>query len=594
MKTHFYRTMVISIIFVMSFSMQVSAESVNTYEGLVDDNVVENLNEDNIVLSKEVLNATLQEAQAIDSELETEELLSAIEAAQEVNAREDATQEEILTVEANLRQAIDNALAPENEANITKESLYTLYEEALIILEEMDDESASANLESALNSAINIYNQVDVGQNQINDAYGYLVQEMENAQTPTNGDEVEQEVEVIDELITIVTKGEYDRTEAMKMVDRIRSIHTNLYQELINHGIVIKLVNFPITELEEFAYLKGEVPRGWEGTGQTWDDVPGAGGQTSVARIGYSEMGNGHGSHNLELHEIAHPIDGIVLNDISESEEFLAIHAEEQANFLNNNYFEYPSEYFADAFAFYFLNDESRNLLKVRAPKTYEFIKNLGSPEDIAKDNLKETIRTANAINSELITAELSAALEHALAISNNPDATVEKIEEADVTLLVAIKNATQIPESAVNKNQLNEKINEADAIDDELKSTELINSLEHAITVSTNPDATQKEVNKALELLKAAIANITVPIAVGDPVEEEIEKTTNGANEKTKAEEIEEMDEVIVSSTQAGIGPGNILPNTATNIYNYLLIGMLFMLLGGITIVSRPLFVKE
>ncbi|WP_420535002.1 anthrax toxin lethal factor-related metalloendopeptidase, partial [Bacillus mycoides] len=47
----------------------------------------------------------------------------------------------------------------------------------------------------------------------------------------------------------------------------------------------------------------------------TWDDVPGVGsdigGKPVMARIGFSERGKGHGSINLELHEIAHAIDRV-------------------------------------------------------------------------------------------------------------------------------------------------------------------------------------------------------------------------------------------------------------------------------------------
>ena len=49
----------------------------------------------------------------------------------------------------------------------------------------------------------------------------------------------------------------------------------------------------------------------------TWDDVPGMGGSHTVfVKIGASDKGNGHGSVNLELHELAHSVDHIVYGDL--------------------------------------------------------------------------------------------------------------------------------------------------------------------------------------------------------------------------------------------------------------------------------------
>src|SRR5699024_7062456 len=74
-------------------------------------------------------------------------------------------------------------------------------------------------------------------------------------------------------------------------------------------GVSIILMDMPLTELPEFDYLSGKVPRGWEKTNSTWDEVPGAGGHTTAARIGYSDPGNGHSTINLELHEYGHAVD---------------------------------------------------------------------------------------------------------------------------------------------------------------------------------------------------------------------------------------------------------------------------------------------
>ncbi|CEG28569.1 anthrax toxin lethal factor-related metalloendopeptidase [Bacillus sp. B-jedd] len=187
----------------------------------------------------------------------------------------------------------------------------------------------------------------------------------------------EQVNNVLDRLVTVQTVGDYDDQAARDMVYRVWNIHPNILVALDKAGVEVKFINFPLTDLPEYAYLKGVVPRGWEHTGYTWDDVPGAGGKTVVARIGYSDSGNMHSSLNLELHETAHAIDYYVFGNISYSEDFKRIHSEERLGFSDNPYYSYPEEYFAETFAYYHRGEESREHLKAVAPKTYEFMDKL-------------------------------------------------------------------------------------------------------------------------------------------------------------------------------------------------------------------------
>ncbi len=184
--------------------------------------------------------------------------------------------------------------------------------------------------------------------------------------------------QVMDKLIVFQEEA-YDRVEADNMISRLEKIPHSMLQELLDKDIKIILSNTNITEVEEYEHLKGVTPRGWEGTGKTWDDVPGAGGKAVVARIGYSEPSEAHGAINLELHETAHAIDEYVLNDISSSEEFKKLWKQEVSNvFGDNPYFvDYPEEYFAETFAMYYLNEKEREALRDKAPLTYEFISNL-------------------------------------------------------------------------------------------------------------------------------------------------------------------------------------------------------------------------
>lgn len=175
-------------------------------------------------------------------------------------------------------------------------------------------------------------------------------------------------------------KGYESNADVKAIMKRLSSIPITTLQKLKQSGVTIKLVDQPITSVPEYTYLKGEVPRGWEGTNKTWDDVPGIGGTAVVVvRIGYSEYGKGHGSMNLELHETAHTIDSFVYQELSSTSSFRKIwNKETVALFGDNEYYtNYVEEYFAETFAMYYYSSATREILKNKAPQTYTFFQNL-------------------------------------------------------------------------------------------------------------------------------------------------------------------------------------------------------------------------
>ena len=172
----------------------------------------------------------------------------------------------------------------------------------------------------------------------------------------------------------------YDNLAVNQIKERLKALPESMLVDLISNHIHINLVNGPITDTKEYSHLKGSIPRGWENTNKTWDDVPGVGGsKTVVVRIGYSEKGMGHGSINLELHELAHSIDGILKQQISSSPAFYSIwNSEKRKLFPGEQYFHnYNEEYFAEVFAMFYRDKESRDRLKKSAPLTYRFIENI-------------------------------------------------------------------------------------------------------------------------------------------------------------------------------------------------------------------------
>ncbi|NHC39209.1 toxin [Bacillus sp. MM2020_1] len=180
------------------------------------------------------------------------------------------------------------------------------------------------------------------------------------------------------EQIIVLPQQLFDEQEAAAMISRINSLPYSLLEKINNQGINLKLFTGKLTDNPTARQYAGQVPRGYNST-VTWDDVPGIGGSKVVlVKIGASDKGEGHGSINLELHEMAHSIDRYVYDEISGSKKFLSVWEKEHEQlFPGNSYFLYPEEYFAESFAMYYLNNDTNELLRKKAPETFDLIKQL-------------------------------------------------------------------------------------------------------------------------------------------------------------------------------------------------------------------------
>lgn len=183
---------------------------------------------------------------------------------------------------------------------------------------------------------------------------------------------------VVNQLVVLPT-GNYNSKEAKAMMGRLERIPASVLKALNDKGVKIILTNDAITNVPELSYLKGKTPRGWEGTGLTWDDVPGVSEKNVVVRIGYSKKGEGHNSFNLEIHETMHAVDRFVFGNASQSQEFKNIFNQEAAaEYGNDGYFSaYSEEYFAEAASMYVYNETMRSELKANAPLTYQYLDKL-------------------------------------------------------------------------------------------------------------------------------------------------------------------------------------------------------------------------
>ncbi|MFJ5757664.1 toxin [Neobacillus sp. NPDC093182] len=185
-------------------------------------------------------------------------------------------------------------------------------------------------------------------------------------------------LEQLNEMI-LLPKSLFNEKAAASIITRISNLPEALLEKINDQDITLKLFTGKLTDNQTARYLTGQIPRGYNSQ-TTWDEVPGIGGsQVVLVKIGHSEKGKGHGSVNLELHEMAHSIDKLVFQNVSKNNEFQLIWEEERGIlFPGNSYFIlHAEEYFAETFAMYYLNEETKVQLKKLAPQTYDFIQTL-------------------------------------------------------------------------------------------------------------------------------------------------------------------------------------------------------------------------
>ena len=185
-------------------------------------------------------------------------------------------------------------------------------------------------------------------------------------------------IDLLGEII-LLPEESFDHHEVAAILSRFDALPESILRKVIEERIYVSLFNGKLTDNPSARNLSGITPRGYN-LGKTWDEVPGVGGSKMVlVKIGSSDRGSGHGSVNLELHELAHSLDRHVYKLIREDPEFLGIwKIESKLLFPGRDYFlNFPEEYFAETFAMYYLGGEYQQLLREIAPQTYGYIHKL-------------------------------------------------------------------------------------------------------------------------------------------------------------------------------------------------------------------------
>ncbi len=375
--------------------------------------------------------------------------------------------------------------------------------------------------------------------------------------------------------------GVYDANEAQAMINRLNRVDERILYHTSLAGVKVILTDMPLTELPEFQYLSGVTPNGWEGTGSTWDDVPGAGGYTTAARIGYSNPGNGHSTINLELHEYGHAVDDFAAGTtLSESQEFLNIMSQEKNSLFHDHevpsYFDAPGEYFAEAFGMYYLGGNANAKLANRAPQTYQFIHTLhnrlisiqgatGNTTQFAWDANSNAAYYEIYRNNQLIdTTTKSSYKDTGLETSTSYNYYIRAMGANDNPLYTSYyRTATtgnQADAPEVDRTGLEQMVAEAKKVPLEKRSPALQTALENAEELLQTENVEQSQLDETEQSLKSSISDNEDVQVSKDSNEESSSTDENGETsdskdtEKTDEEESSEKpeDEATEESTSA------------------------------------------
>lgn len=326
--------------------------------------------------------------------------------------------------------------------------------------------------------------------------------------------------EIVDIRLSEETPENVENTN--DILERLNKIDGRILENVQTSGVTLILSDLPMTEFDEFSYLKGVIPRGHT---DPWDDIPGLGGFESYVRVGASEPGieNNHGDVNLELHEFGHIVDSFLVDGttISQKDEFQQIHAEEhETMFPNQPYFKYVEEYFAEAFAYYYLNDSTKVVLEARAPKTAAFIKSIHNKistiTDIMSDGFTLYWDDFDAdhynviVNDEVVktTTNLSAVIE-GLDPSTMYEVKVESVDEDDEVIATTYSETIYTAvQQDIDTKSLRTLLVEVGKIGDgnmteELKASE--ENATHLLKQESNDNVTQSDIDEATNELSEA-----------------------------------------------------------------------------------------
>lgn len=362
----------------------------------------------------------------------------------------------------------------------------------------------------------------------------------------------------LDSMVEIRDNDEsYDSAEAQAMIDRLSRVDNRILTHTNSAGVKIILMDMPLTDLSEFEYLSGQVPRGWENTKQTWDEVPGAGGHTVAARIGHSDPGQGHSTTNLELHEYGHAVDSYAAGfTVGESQEFRQIMNSEKGKLFGDHqvseYFDEPGEYFAEVFAMYYMGGDARNKLANRAPETYDFISHFhnrlvtigevtGNTAKMSWDEMDGAVKYEIYRNDKKIDETTKTSFkDEDLETATSYNYYIKPVDASGNTLLTSYfrSTTTQAESDApeVDTSELESVVEEAEAVSEADRTPGLQSALKNAKAVAADDEATQQQADEAETALASALEENEAELEAAEEESSE-EATSEGSTEEKTSE---------------------------------------------------------
>lgn len=165
--------------------------------------------------------------------------------------------------------------------------------------------------------------------------------------------------------------------EKARHLNELNLLPADLLDVYRNRHVPIYLTGGTVTNFSQFSYLRGTVPRGWEGSGYTWDSVPGAGTEQGIF-LGDSAKPNNAAS--LSIHEGTHSIDrALEFSDTSATLKNLyrdeltrpVQSADLNATYRRSNI----EEFLAVAVEEFYCNAKTRSHLLQRYPSMHDYVK---------------------------------------------------------------------------------------------------------------------------------------------------------------------------------------------------------------------------
>jgi hypothetical protein len=173
------------------------------------------------------------------------------------------------------------------------------------------------------------------------------------------------------------TPEKISQSEKIRHLNELDKTSNAFIDVLRQKKLPIKLTGGAMTNFAEWASYKGKTPRGWEGTGYTWDSVPGTG---TADGLFLGDSAKPNNAWSLAIHEGTHAVDRVLQFTVKNSRVKDLYKAElsrpERADDFNSRYRRSNiEEFLAVAVDEYYCSTATRDKLVARYPDMNAYIR---------------------------------------------------------------------------------------------------------------------------------------------------------------------------------------------------------------------------